>query len=51
MWRRWWPHDETLVGGDRGGGEASTVIQKVAGQGQQDAYLASGVGLVPLTAD
>lgn len=51
MWRRWWPHDETLVGGDRGGGEASSVIQKVAGQGQQDAYLASGVGLVRLTAD
>lgn len=47
---QWRLHDETLVGGDRGGWEAS-VTQKVAGQGQQDAYLASGVGVVRLTAD
>lgn len=46
----WWLHDETLVGGDRGGGEGS-VAQKVAGQGQGDAYLAGGGGLVCLAAD
>lgn len=50
MCREWWLHDETVVGGDGGGGEGS-VTQKVAGQGQQDAYLATGVGLVCLTAD
>lgn len=42
--------DETLVGREGGGGEISEA-QKVAGQGQQDAYLASGVSLVRLTTD
>lgn len=39
-WR--WLHDETPVGEE----ERPPVTQKVAGQGQPDAYLACDVGLV-----